>query len=580
MLVLLIGIIVVVGACYLGFVFYQRRTIKMATDVYENKRDLNKIPLDDEFALAKKLNLTGESQKKYDELLKKYQHYTDQLLPGIEQKIATVKQDGKGINFIKTKNDWQSANQAIQDADSTIKGIQAALAQLYDLNKQHHLAVDELEKKYKRLREDMLNQNESFGPSIDALEKLLADIEGTFDEFTELTKSGDPNSAEEVLTDLNRSTSELESDMASIPKLYHVLSKEFIDQLDEIKTGYQEMTAKHYNFPNDSFMEAIETLREEIKNNVDKLAALNVESVQKTNDQIAGAIDHLYDALEDELKARPDVEANTKMVDEYIDHVRRQNSDLALRLENLNKGYVLNHKEIENDHQYDQQISTIEKQFDNQTHEIKTGKAVYSVIDDEQQAMVKNLGQIETLQKQLFQTIIQLPQKEQEARQSLAKFDLEMRNKKRRIDNHNLPGLPDDYQDDFASVVREINHLNDAMSKPQIDIDDISKQVIIIQSDMDTLNDRTEKLIDNAALAEETMQYANRFINLDPEIAEASEKARIYFDHQYDYQKSLDTISIALEKQSSGVIDKIKEDYFNAKKVTRPRQDDQKSSTK
>lgn len=580
MLVLLIGIIVVVGACYLGFVFYQRRTIKMATDVYENKRDLNKIPLDDEFALAKKLNLTGESQKKYDELLKKYQHYTDQLLPGIEQKIATVKQDGKGINFIKTKNDWQSANQAIQDADSTIKGIQAALAQLYDLNKQHHLAVDELEKKYKRLREDMLNQNESFGPSIDALEKLLADIEGTFDEFTELTKSGDPNSAEEVLTDLNRSTSELESDMASIPKLYHVLSKEFIDQLDEIKTGYQEMTAKHYNFPNDSFMETIETLREEIKNNVDKLAALNVESVQKTNDQIAGAIDHLYDALEDELKARPDVEANTKMVDEYIDHVRRQNSDLALRLENLNKGYVLNHKEIENNHQYDQQISTIEKQFDNQTQEIKTGKAVYSVIDDEQQAMVKNLGQIETLQKQLFQTIIQLPQKEQEARQSLAKFDLEMRNKKRRIDNHNLPGLPDDYQDDFASVVREINHLNDAMSKPQIDIDDISKQVIIIQSDMDTLNDRTEKLIDNAALAEETMQYANRFINLDPEIAEASEKARIYFDHQYDYQKSLDTISIALEKQSSGVIDKIREDYFNAKKVTRPRQDDQKSSTK
>lgn len=580
MLVLLIGIIVVVGACYLGFVFYQRRTIKMATDVYENKRDLNKIPLDDEFALAKKLNLTGESQKKYDELLKKYQHYTDQLLPGIEQKIATVKQDGKGINFIKTKNDWQSANQAIQDADSTIKGIQAALAQLYDLNKQHHLAVDELEKKYKRLREDMLNQNESFGPSIDALEKLLADIEGTFDEFTELTKSGDPNSAEEVLTDLNRSTSELESDMASIPKLYHVLSKEFIDQLDEIKTGYQEMTAKHYNFPNDSFMETIETLREEIKNNVDKLAALNVESVQKTNDQIAGAIDHLYDALEDELKARPDVEANTKMVDEYIDHVRRQNSDLALWLENLNKGYVLNHKEIENNHQYDQQISTIEKQFDNQTQEIKTGKAVYSVIDDEQQAMVKNLGQIETLQKQLFQTIIQLPQKEQEARQSLAKFDLEMRNKKRRIDNHNLPGLPDDYQDDFASVVREINHLNDAMSKPQIDIDDISKQVIIIQSDMDTLNDRTEKLIDNAVLAEETMQYANRFINLDPEIAEASEKARIYFDHQYDYQKSLDTISIALEKQSSGVIDKIKEDYFNAKKVTRPRQDDQKSSTK
>ena len=68
MLTLLIGVIVLVGAGYLGFVFYQRRTINMETDVYENKRDLNKIPLDDEFALAKKMNLTGESHKKYDQL--------------------------------------------------------------------------------------------------------------------------------------------------------------------------------------------------------------------------------------------------------------------------------------------------------------------------------------------------------------------------------------------------------------------------------------------------------------------------------------------------------------------------------
>ncbi len=57
--------------------------------------------------------------------------------------------------------------------------------------------------------------------------KKLADIEGTFDEFTQLTKSGDPNSAEEVLTDLNSATSELESYMARIPKLNASLSTEF-----------------------------------------------------------------------------------------------------------------------------------------------------------------------------------------------------------------------------------------------------------------------------------------------------------------------------------------------------------------
>lgn len=488
------------------------------------------------------------------------------MLPSIDEGIAEVKDDGKGINFIKTRNDWQNANQAIEDANSELKEIQAGLAQLYDLNKQHHLALEELEKKYKRLREELLNKNESFGTSIDHLEKMLADIEGTFDEFTQLTKSGDPNSAEEVLSDLNASTSKLESYMERIPKLNSMLTKEFNDQLQEIQTGYKELTAKHYNFPKDHFPQTIKRIRTQIKASLKQLENLDVDVVAKSVEDVADAIDHLYDALDLELKARPHVEKNTKVIGEYIAHVRKQNSDLALRLESLNKSYVLNHQEIENNHQYDQQIATIEKQYAKQTQAIKTGQAVFSVIDQEQQKMMKDLGQIEALQKELFQSTIQLPSKEKQARSSLAKFDLEMRNKKRRIDNHNLPGLSDDYQDAFAAVIREINHLNDAMSKPQIDMDDISKQVIIIQSDMDTLDDKTNKLIDNATLAEQTIQYANRFVSSSPEIAAANKQARLYFDQKYDYQKSLDTISKALEKQSSGMFTKIRDDYFAAKK--------------
>ncbi|MEE8824120.1 septation ring formation regulator EzrA [Lentilactobacillus sunkii] len=566
MLTLLIGIIVVVGAGYLGFVFYQRRTIKMATDVYENKRDLNKIPLDDEFALAKKMNLTGESHKKYDQLYNKYQHYKNQMLPNIDEGIAAVKEDGKGINFLKTRSDWESANKAISDADSTLKEIQAGLAQLYDLNKQHKLAVEELEKKYKRLREDILNKNQSFGPSIDNLEKMLSDIEGTFDEFTQLTKSGDPNSAEDVLNDLNSSTDKMESYMNRIPKLYQMISKEFVDQVNEIEAGYKELKDKQYNFPNDKFTDDIKGIRDQLKVNTNKLKTLDVDSVEKATKDIADRIDKLYDAIDKEFKARPEVEKDTKVIGEYIEHVRQQNSDLQLRLEALNKSYILNHKEIENNHQYDQQISTIEKKYQDAVDAMQNGTAVFSTINSDQKQMMKDLGQIESEQKDLFQSTVKIPQQEQAARNALSKFDLEMRNKKRRIDNHNLPGLSDDYQEAFTGVIREINHLDDAMNQPKIDVDDISKQLIIIQSDMDTLEEKTDQLIDDATLAEQTIQYANRFIGSDSEIAAASKTAQMYFDQKYDYEQSLNIISKALEKQSSGMFDKIKDDYFSAKK--------------
>ena len=566
MFTLLIVIIVVVGACYLGFVFYQRRTIKMATSVYESKKDLNKIPLDDEFALAKKMNLTGESKKKYGQLHNKYQHYRNQILPSIDELIKTVKEDGKGINFIKTRNDWRTANQTIQDADAILKEIQAGLAQLYDLNKQHQLAVSELEKKYKQLREDILNQNASFGPSIDGLEKMLANIEGTFDEFTKLTKSCDPSSADEVLTDLNTATGKLEDYMKRIPKLFLSLDKEFNEQLDEIQTGYTELRSKGYNFPNDNFETSVNNIRDQISHNLDSLAKLKVEDVSAVNAKIEDAIDQLYSAIDKELKARPSVEKNTSIIGEYVDHVRRQNEDLTKRLQILNESYVLNHQEIEDNHQFDRQITALEREFDRETKNIDEGKAVYSEINHTQQKMLSSLKELENSQKELFDSIIDLPEKERDAQNALSKFDLEMRNKKRRIDNQNLPGLSDSYQNNFAAVIREINHLDEDLGKAHVNIDDVSKQVIIIQSDMDTLEDQTTKMLDDANLAEQTIQYANRYISSNPEIASASVKAQNYFEKQYDYSKSLSTISEALENQSSGIFSKIKNDYFNAQK--------------
>ena len=59
---------------------------------------------------------TLHAQISYDQLYNKYQHYKNQMLPNIDEGIAAVKEDGKGINFLKTKSDWQSANQAIADA--------------------------------------------------------------------------------------------------------------------------------------------------------------------------------------------------------------------------------------------------------------------------------------------------------------------------------------------------------------------------------------------------------------------------------------------------------------------------------
>lgn len=562
MLEILIGIFILIGGFYLAFVFYQRRMLKLANDVYENRKNLTKIPLDDEFELAKKINLSGESQKKYVELSNQYDEYKNELLPKIDEKINLVKEDGKGINFIKTKKDWHSANQAIETADNSLKEIQAGLVKIYDLNKQHHLAIDELEDKYKNIREKMLDLNVEFGPSTDALEKRLAEIEKTFDKFAELTKQGDPSSAQDVLVDLNSSTYQLESYIQDIPEINQLLNQDFKQQISEIKEVYSGLIDQGYNFDDDDFEAQFKRLSDMIDTSLEKVKNIEIGESKKINADISEIIDGLYDRLELEIKAKQEVDSNLELINEYIYHVSRQNNDLGAKLQRFNMSYILKNAEIERNRQFRQQIDRVQNEFRKDKEQITTATAVYSKIAENQSITIANLRQIESEQQELFNAVVDLPKNEERIKRTLQQIDLRIRTIRRKIDNLNLPGLPEDYAIQYQGVIKSINELNDEMNQPKISVEDIFKQLIIVESDMDDLIQVTETLFDNAILAEQMIQYANRYINNEPYIDKASREAKHYFETEHNYQKSLAIIADAIDKKQRGASAEIKDAYF------------------
>lgn len=573
MLNLLLIIITVCVLIYLAVAFYQHRINQQATAIYENKKPLFEIPLDEEFELAQKLNLTGESQRKYDQLLSQYKNIHQSLIPSIDDKIKEIKEDTKGINFIRSRQKWQETNQLIEDVEEQVKSIQAGLVQLQDLDKQHNIAIVDLEQQYQDLRKQLLEQNEELGPSIDALEKMLADIEDQFDEFTTLTKKGDHDSAESILSELTITTNDLKGYMEVIPALNNELQVEFPEQVQELTRGYQTLIKQGFNFENDTFEVQLDQIKVQINQNKDNLAALNIDVAREVNADISHRIDHLYQFLEDALEDKRVVDEKIDVIAKYIDHLRRQNTDLTRKLERLNIDYVLDHREIENNRQYTEQIRSMGTEAMRQKEAIQRGQAIYSRIRADQQQIMRNLEQIEASQKELYDQVIDLPEKEEQARQTLRNFDLEMRNKKRRIDNHNLPGMPTDYTNSFNGVIKEIERLSEALNQPKVDVEEVLKQELIIQSDMDNLEELTDKLIDDAVLAEQAMQFANRFINIDSDIATASKKAHIAFDKEYNYTKSLATIATALESQHPGSYQKIEQEYFAAKNPAIDQQD-------
>ena len=175
---------------------------------------------------------------------------------------------------------------------------------------------------------------------------------------------------------------------------------------------------------------------------------------------------------------------------------------------------------------------------------------------------IKNmLTAIEEQQQQINDSVADLQSDETRAKKTLQKFSVEIRTIKRRVESLNLPGIPKDYLDYFFWVSYEIGKLADAINQVKIDMEDITKQLLIVQDDLTTLQEKTDDLRDSAELTERLIQYANRLSIDHEEINDAIAQAQNEFN-RYNYPGSLEILEKAVEKVEPGSYKQMEQRYY------------------
>lgn len=96
-------------------------------------------------------------------------------------------------------------------------------------------------------------------------------------------------------------------------------------------------------------------------------------------------------------------------------------------------------------------------------------------------------------------------------------------------------------------------------------MEEITKQLIMIESDLDILAEKTTDLVDSAELSEQLLQYANRYRLTHDEVAKASQEAQRLFDQEFDYAKSLETIATVLDQVEPGSYKRLEDNYYKRK---------------
>ena len=560
MVVVLVTIVLVAVAIYASVLFFQRSFEERITKAKSRIEEILDSPLEKELEEVKKMTLSGDSLSEFEAVEHSYYALVNQQLPEISGYLNKLQAELEQYRFWKINGELKQNEAQVAKAQQQYEQLKLELAEIKQTAEIHKKAIGELKEEYQKIRKTLLAKNFSYGPSIDELEKELATLEKDFDEYSKVTEEGDYAKSSELLEKLKQQTRLLKIALKKLPPIYRNLKNIFPEQLQELKAGYSKLQAEKYGFKKD-LAKHLEAIEQKCKENEANLKQADVPKAEALDQQIADMIDEAYEIMENEYNAKLKVTRQEKHLADFIEHAKHQEKELLIELDRLSQNYTLNHNEMEEAHALNEQLKKIDKNFTAYMQAKPKDVIVYSEVLEQQTADLKALKKIELKQKEIGESVADLFEEEKEAQAAVQGFDNDIHRLKREIEILNLPGLPSDYIEYFFKVGREIESLDQDLNKIQIDMEQIARDLINTQSDLDVLAQKTQEIIDSSTLTEAMLQYSNRYRTRYPEVASAYAHAVELFNKNYDYMGALDVISEALETVEPGCYKRIENDY-------------------
>jgi septation ring formation regulator len=563
----LIGIIILVAVIVIVFfvvsTIIRRQNREKLDELEERKEALFDLPIVDEIDEVKQMHLVGQSQNTFREWNQKWTDISTTSFADLESQIFEIENMNDMFRFMQAKGQIETANRQIDLMEGEVEDIRKGLRVLRESEERNSLAVQEALDVYEELKTRLDEEKESYGVAATEMEKQLVNIEIEFTQFVTLNTTGDPVEAREVLDNAEQDTFTLQNKMDRIPPLVKDLSETFPEQIEELEDGYQQLLEQKYVFPEKDIAERIHHVKGEIEDSKSDLEKTDLDSVEMMNRNIDEDVNALYDIFEREIEAHGYVRVNREQVKEYIAHAKQNNRNLLIELDHVSQSYTLNHNELGRARGFQSEIEEIERRHEDMIPKIENHEFAYSEAKQFYKDSYRVLDDIEQQQVGISKSLVDLRKGEKEAQKRVDEFEFELRHIKRYVEKQRLPGLPNDYLEFFFVASDRVEKLADELNKIRINMDEINKLVDYSGEDIDILKEKTTELMDSAALAEQMMQYANRYRHNSPRINGAIEKSLYLFSNEYRYKDSLDEIGEALNEVEPGAFERIEKFYYN-----------------
>ncbi|WP_085509116.1 septation ring formation regulator EzrA [Thalassobacillus devorans] len=551
-----IGIIVlIIGLIIYGLI--SRKKLYDQVDRLENwKMDIMNRQVTEELSKVKNLNLSGETQEKFDGWRGRWDRILTQELPDLEEDLFDVEEAADRYRFRKAKQKIQETEQKLETIEADIKKIFKELEQLLESEQSSREEVEQVQPVLKELKKELMQNRHKYGKAYRALDKEVSEIQQSLDEYKKLTEQGDYMEANELVQTLKVNLADLQERITALPLLYKKCRQEVPGQLDEILAGMAEMKEEGYRLSHLGFEKEIHTHRETLAACVSTMEDGSLDGVEDTVKEMEARIQEIYQLLEKEAIARNTIEKQFEPYQEVLEESEQILLATKHEVQELQRTYHFEDKDMEKQLLLEKWMVKIKKQFMDFQKKMEDDTTSYSELQEQLKDCQQQLEELQAEHKAFSESIRALRQDENEAKQKLVAMQQSLLDINRKLSKSNLPGIPEELAEELKRGHEELERVFISLEEQPLEMTKVNNTLDEASEKIGQVTEAASRTMDQALLAEQVIQYGNRYRSQYPLVAARLSEAEREF-RSFNYETSFALASEAIKEVDPDLMNRL-----------------------
>ncbi|MGP4041572.1 septation ring formation regulator EzrA [Gracilibacillus sp. D59] len=551
------GILIIIVLLIIGLIFRKK--------VYDNvdrleawKMDIMNRNVTAELAKVKQLNLSGETQEKFENWKENWDIILTRDLPDMEEYLLDAEEAADKFRIKSARKNLQHVETALQDIESNIEDMYKELDHLLNSEKYVRQEIKELDPRIKELKKYLLHNRTQFGRAEIVFESELTKLEKRLSEYSTLTDEGNYIEAQELIESLKDEIVIIEEKISTFPGIYRQCKQVIPEQMKDLLRGMAEMEEEGYRVQQFGFEKELKQYENLLKNAIKELDNGETNTIEESLEQMEDRLNEMFQLLEKEAKSKSIVESQFPNERQHLIDIQQQVESTSNQIKELQQTYYLEEADLELFLSIEKWLDKSENQFEQIEKDYEDRKANHLEIKDKLDTFSEDLDKLDKAQEDFQLQIKDLRKDEMEAKEKIYALKQQLISTDKKLQKSNVPGVPSFIINALEESTEKCEVVLKQLQKHPLDMGKVQHSISEATKSVNNFVEQTNLLLDQARLVELAIQYGNRYRSGHPLLsAQLSEAEKLFRD--YKYENALETAVTALEEVDPNAMAKIEE---------------------